>query len=414
MMIRYELKKVFARTGSKIALLLLAIVWCIACRFATDVYWVNENGIEERGYAAVSRLRDAQREWAGVLDEERLRQVIEENRRINQTPQAKSSDVRESNIAYGWKQGIDGIRTLLNCAYEERFRSYDYYRADSLRPEDASEFYENRVRLLKEWLAGEGGDSDAMYRLSDAEKEYLIERYETLETPFYYDYMKGWVQLFEYISMIIMIAMLILGYLVAGIFSNEFSWKADAIFFSSVHGRGRAVAAKLEAGFLIVTALYWTAVLSFSVAVLGYLGISGWNCPVQADFSGWKCFYGIQVWQEYLLVIGGGYIGCLLIGFMTMYVSARFKSAVLGVMTPFVWIFLPSFLGNLNSAAANKVLGLLPDRLLQIHVALKSFDLYELGGKVVGAVPILFVVYSVLTVVLMPLLYEEYRRKQAG
>lgn len=411
MMIRYELKKVFARTGSKIALLLLVIVWCITFRFATDVYWVNEDGVKERGYAAVSRLRSAQREWAGALDEERLRQVIEENQRINQTPQAKSSDTREKDIAFGWKQGIAGIRDLLNCAFEERFRSYDYYRADSLRPEAAFEFYENRVRLLKEWLAGEDGDSEAVYRLSSEEKEYLIEQYEALETPFYYDYMKGWVQLFEYMPTIIMIVMLILGYLVAGIFSNEFSWKADAIFFSAVHGRGRAVAAKLEAGFLVVTALYWTAVLTFSAAVLGYLGISGWNCPVQADFTGWKCFYGIQVWQEYLLVIGGGYVGCLFIGFTTMYVSARFKSAVLAVMTPFVLIFLPSFLSNLNSAAANKALGLLPDRLLQIHMALCSFDLYELGGRVVGAIPILFVLYSVLTVVLMPLLYGEYRRK---
>ncbi len=63
----------------------------------------------------------------------------------------------------------------------------------------------------------------------------------------------------------------------------------------------------------------------------------------------------------------------------------RCNSAVLAVMTPLALIFLPSFFGNLNSTAANKVLGVLTDRLLQVHTALCCFDLYELRGRVVWA-----------------------------
>ena len=209
-----------------------------------------------------------------------------------------------------------------------------------------------------------------------------------------------------------MITMLVLGYLLAGIFANEFTWKADAIFFSTIYGRNKAVSAKIKAGFNITTVIYWAMMFLYSAVVLMYHGIDGWNCPVQVGKFGWKCFYNIKVWQEYLLIIAGGYVGCLFIAFLTMWVSAKTRSAVLSVMVPFVIIFIPSFVSNIDSNAVNKILGLLPDRLLQVYDALKYFDLYDLGGKVVGAIPILFVLYGMLAVVLIPVIYREYRFKQ--
>ena len=80
-----------------------------------------------------------------------------------------------------------GIRELLNRAYATGFREYDYYRADSLSEEDAGNFYGNRVKLLKDWLAEEG----TAELFSDEEKEFLIRRYEELKTPFIIIIMKG-------------------------------------------------------------------------------------------------------------------------------------------------------------------------------------------------------------------------------
>ncbi len=80
-------------------------------------------------------------------------------------------------------------------------------------------------------------------------------------------------------------------------------------------------------------------------------------------------------------------------------------------MLPFIVIFLPSFIENLNSPIVNKILGLLPDQLLQIGNVLNYFNLYSLGGGVIGALPILLVLYTVLTAILFPVIYWEYRRK---
>ncbi len=407
-MLIFELKKILVRTSSKVALLLLLAVIGVTCYFAMGISWIDENGDTQSGPAAVARLQAARREWSGYLDETAIRRVIAENQRIESMPEAKSTVLRDSQITYGRKQGLMEIRDLLNQSYAAGFRDYDYYRVDSLTEDDAPDFYQNRVRLLEEWLTEEAAD-----QFTEAEKAFLVEQYESLEPPLYVEYAVGWAQLFEYAPTVVMITMLVLGYLVAGIFSNEFIWKSDAVFYSSLHGRDKAVRAKLKAGFCLVTGIYFGAFLLYSVIVLGYLGAGGFDMAVQACDS-WKCFYSITVWQKYLLIAVGGYIGCLFISFLSMLVSAGTRSAVAAVMLPFALIFLPSFLANIPSQAVQKIIGLLPDQLLQTGKSLNLFNLYSVFGRILGAVPILLVLYSLLTIILCPVIYRKYRRIQLG
>ncbi len=407
-MLRYELKKIFVKPGGKIALLLLAVLLGVTCWFATDMEFVNEQGNLETGIEAMRKLRSVKKEWAGELTEERLAEVIAENARINALPGYWGDDGWATDIGYGWKQGIYDINAML-CHAFGKFREYDYRIVNSLTPEDAGQFYERRILQLKEWLSGDDGDS-----FSDKEKDFLIHRFEELETPLYYDYMTGWDQLFEFAPTVIMITVLVLGFLAAGIFSGEFQLKADAVFFSSRHGRDKGSAAKLGAGLVMVTVIYWVMILLYSVIVLGYLGADGAGCPVQITGRGWKSFNNITILQEYLLIIFGGYLGVLFMLLLVMLVSAKTKSAVLAVIVPFLLLFVPNFLMNIPDSMINKICGLLPDQLLQMNMVLGYYNLYQIGGIVTGAAPILIAVYLVLTVILCPVIYQVYRRAEAG
>ena len=407
-MLRYELKKIFVKPGGKIALLLLAVLLGVTCWFATDRGFINEQGNSETGIGAMRKLRSATKEWAGELTEERLAEVIAENARINALPGYWGDDGWATDMGYGWKQGIDDINDML-CRAFGKFREYDYRIVNSLTPEDAGQFYERRILQLKEWLSGNDGDS-----FSDKEKEFLIHRFEELETPLYYDYMIGWDQLFEFAPTVIMITVLILGFLAAGIFSGEFQLKADAVFFSSRHGRDKGSAAKLGAGLVMVTVIYWVMILLYSVIVLGYLGADGAGCPIQITGRGWKSFNNITIFQEYLLIIFGGYLGVLFMLLLVMLVSAKAKSAVLAVTVPFLFLFAPNFLMMIPDEVINKICGLLPDQLLQMNMVVGFYNLYQIGGIVTGAAPILIAVYLPLTVILCPVIYQVYRRAEAG
>ena len=407
-MLRYELKKIFVKPGGKIALLLLAVLLGVTCWFATDRGFINEQGNSETGIGAMRKLRSATKEWAGELTEERLAEVIAENARINALPGYWGDDGWATDMGYGWKQGIDDINDML-CRAFGKFREYDYRIVNSLTPEDAGQFYERRILQLKEWLSGNDGDS-----FSDKEKEFLIHRFEELETPLYYDYMIGWDQLFEFAPTVIMITVLILGFLAAGIFSGEFQLKADAVFFSSRHGRDKGSAAKLGAGLVMVTVIYWVMILLYSVIVLGYLGADGAGCPIQITGRGWKSFNNITIFQEYLLIIFGGYLGVLFMLLLVMLVSAKAKSAVLAVTVSFLFLFAPNFLMMIPDEVINKICGLLPDQLLQMNMVLGYYNLYQIGGIVTGAAPILIAVYLPLTVILCPVIYQVYRKAEAG
>ena len=64
-MLWYEIKKVFTRTGGKIALALLAGILIVVSMIAVNfVDWVDENGDSHTGYGAVLRLQKEQSQWA--------------------------------------------------------------------------------------------------------------------------------------------------------------------------------------------------------------------------------------------------------------------------------------------------------------------------------------------------------------
>ena len=410
-MVKYEIKKIFSTLSNKIALGLLAMMVLLSAWMAvSNVEWVNEAGDPETGFTAVGKLRSAQKEWSGTLDEERLQQILRENQRIAATPEAQSRDYQQNDIAYGWRQGFRPVLDMMNQAYASGFQEFDWYTNERITPDQAGDFYPNRTKLMKQWLYDETGSA---YRLfTEKEKLYLVEQYETLDTPFYYTYAEGWEQLLYNSPFVIMVGALILGYLAAGIFANEFKWKSDAVFFSARYGRDKAAGAKIGAGFVMVTALYWSAVLVYTLLTLGCLGFDGWNCPIQIDL--WKVFYHLKLWQAWALTAVGGYIGSLFFVFLTMWVSAKTRSSLFAVTVPFLLIFLPSFLDNLNIDKLSKFLGLFPDQLLQIYQALRYFYVYEIGGKVFNAMTLLMVIYSLLTVVLAPMMYRDFRRKEIG
>ena len=412
-MVRYELKKMFGTFGGKIALFLYVGILLLSCWLAatgalnlgTD--WVNEQGEHETGISAIRKMRSAQNEWEGYLDQETLTRVIQENARINATPEGQSKNAQKSDIAFGWKQGFIPIRELINRSYASGFRSYDYYRTDGISVIKEETFYANRIRLLKDWLYDK---TDVAYDLySEAEKQYIISQYEELETPFYFDYHDGWYPLLENAGFIPSLGVLILGFLLAGIFSNEFKWKADSVYFSTLLGRNKAISAKIKAGLILVTILYWAAMMIYSLFTLCYFGFEGAGCVIQLRV--WKSLYNITMWQAWILALVCGYIGNLFLATLTMFISAKTKSSVIAVTTPFVIMFIPSFLQGMADWL-DVVVNMMPVTLLEFYQHLGTFNLITVFGKVFRVVDLCIPLYTVLTVVLIPVIYREFRRKQ--
>lgn len=405
-MLFYELKKIFGRAGGKIALLVLAIGLAVICYSAMlQVSYTDENGDSHTGPAAARELRALKNEWAGPIDQAMITRAINVNQQIISSEDYNSTDIQRQNAAYHESQGYATIRSLIAQTYGG-FNEYDYYRLDTLTPDETGQLYDLRVQNLKEWLAR----PDISF--SSAEADFLVNQYEAMETPLYYEYNDGWDTLIYYAPTLVMFLLFVIIFLVSGIFPSEHRLKANAIFFSTKLGRGKAVRAKLLSGLVTTTVIYWAAIAVYTIVGLALLGADGAGGAFQ--LLKWKAFYNITIGQAYALSVLGGYVGTLFLALLAMIVSALTRSQVVAVIVPYVLVLAANFAQSILSSweVLPQILGLLPDQLLQVAQVLDDFNLYTVFGHVTGSVPLLFLLYSALSLALIPLVYRVYRKSQ--
>ena len=381
-MLRYEIKKVFSKSKNRIAVIVLFVILVITSILTINkVEFVDENGNSSVGISASRDLREAKNQWAGYLTTDTLSKALEENKTINSSKEALSDDITEQNKAYAKKQGIAGIM-------------------DHISDDEVGTIYERRISTLKNWLES-GGET-----FSQAEKDFMIQKYEELKTPFYYEYIDGWSALLQNISTFILMLALVIGFLVSGIFSDEFQSKADSIFFSARFGRSKGISAKVGAGFCITTGFYLMFVFLYTFIVLFVLGADGANCPIQLDL--WRSVYNITFLQAYLFIVVGGYIGTVFASTLAMIVSALTRSTPTAIIVPFIVLCAFPFLSRIITLPG--LCSFFPDQLLEVYLDIKEAGLITLGNKVTTIATVIVPVYAVTCLVFQPILYRVYKK----
>ena len=399
-MLRYEIKKVFSKSKNRIAVIVLFVILVITSILTINkVEFVDENGNSSVGISASRDLREAKNQWAGYLTTDTLSKALEENKTINSSKEALSDDITEQNKAYAKKQGIAGIMDVIIYAFSD-YRDYNYYVPDHISDDEVGTIYERRISTLKNWLES-GGET-----FSQAEKDFMIQKYEELKTPFYYEYIDGWSALLQNISTFILMLALVIGFLVSGIFSDEFQSKADSIFFSARFGRSKGISAKVGAGFCITTGFYLMFVFLYTFIVLFVLGADGASCPIQLDL--WRSVYNITFFQEYLITVVGAYIGCIFILSLSMLVSIYTKQGIVAITIPFFFVCVCPFLGRIP--ILSEAVNLLPGQLLQLNTLFKYIYLYCINGRVVGLIELVVLIYFVGNLFVIPRMYFSMRR----
>lgn len=402
MMLLFEIRKVFSRFKNRLAVILILIILVITSILAVNkVEYVDKNGHSSVGITAAHNLRDVKNQWSGYITEDVLRKAVKDNKAVNSTDEANSKDIAEQNQAFSKKQGFSDISNLINDAFSG-WKDYNYYAIDNVSPDEAGSVYDRRISQLKNWLAT--GDET----FSNAEKEYLLNQYENLKTPFYYEYSDGWIVLLQDICTFILILALIIGFLVSGIFSDEFQTKADSIFFSTRLGRSKAVISKIGAGFLITTGFYVVFVFLYTLIVLSVLGFDGADCPIQMDL--WRSVYNITFLQAYLLIVAGGYIGTIFSAVLAMLFSAVTRSTATAVVIPFIILCAFPFLSRIITLP--QICAFFPDQLMEVYLDIKEFDLVQIGGKVMSTASFIIPVYAVISLLLHPVLYTVYKKTE--
>ena len=83
------------------------------------------------------------------------------------------------------------------------------------------------------------------------QREFLLKKFWGIKMPVSYEAFESWAGVFKYIEVFSIILLIISAFISARIFAQEFQYRSDSVFFSTMHGRGKAIRGKIMAGFLL-------------------------------------------------------------------------------------------------------------------------------------------------------------------
>lgn len=404
--LRFELKKMLGNRTSIVAMgLLVLLMFGLCIGYISGCDYILEDGTKISGISAIIRMREAKSQWNGALTEEIIAGVIEKNNAVYHDMAYVGADGWLTDEGYSRQQGYLDIRNLINNTYRSSFSDYDYFTINRLNPEDAEEFYNRRGQIFDEWLSRE----EVCQQFSETKRAYIREHVLDIATPYQYEYADGWVKVKEMNVTLLFAAVIVVCIILAWDFAIECQTGADAIYLSTPLGKRKGNRMKIAAGFLLATIVYWGIMLIGDGILLLIYGTRGGNVPIQMEF--WKCLYSLTHKEAWILILLMGYVGCLLMSGLTMFLSSRFKTAFGAVILSFLLIMVPAIAGQSVTKPFWQIFfSLCPHGAVMSYDYLSSYTLYQIGSRVYSPYLIIPLLHIPLTLLTIPMTYFSFRK----
>ncbi len=408
-MLKYELKKIFCNRLNRGLLLATLVLAFVFSAFAIGSFqYTDEEGTVHSGLTAPRKLIADKDRWEGEITPERLEEIIQLDQSVSGiTGQA-------SNETYG--KYVQSYSDILNAASSILYDTADVQDGTGQDGESA----ETSMQDVYGVLYADGSTVDSLYDIysqnmqgyvqvygkTPRQQEFLQKIYSRIQTPLEYEVPDSWSTEMSYSTTYGLIVIMVEGFLAAGIFSEDYRYKAAPVFFASRLGRDKAVWNKILAGYLVATVVYWGFVLLQAAISFSVMGTSGAHTLYQ-----FSCPYSIYVMtyaQMYRMLLFGGYIASLLAASVSMLAAALTRSMNIAVCLPFLLFCVSPFIGR--ALPFHTFFTLTPDQLTNILQCVKSPNIYQVFGIVFRQVPFLIGFYLLVSLCLLPAVYQAFRR----
>lgn len=354
--------------------------------------YVDTEGRGHTGITAARSLVSDKNRWKGELTEDVISRVVEierANRSLygefvpdevyGKESQSYMDILFSLSSMYAYKDGENDLYSILSASMDEIQDFYNIYAANL---ETASENYGDTIE----------------------KKAFLKGQYNRIKFPLKYKAADVWDTMQLYITTFALVLVIITGFLSAGIFSEEYQYGAEGVFFSTRHGRGKAIRSKISAAIVITTALYWVSMTTMCLICFFAMGISGAFTPYQ--FYHPYSIYVCSCSKMILVMLLCGYVACLLSSSISMLVAAKTRTMSIAVCFPFALFCVSPFIGRV--LPFKTFFTLTPDQLTNIMNCAKIPYIYQVGSVVFRQIPFIMGLYFLVALMLLPLVYACY------
>lgn len=395
MMLKYELKKVFSKRINQIVLMAALVLAVVFSAFAVkSVYYTDVNGKRHTVITSARKLADERNRWKGELTSEKIAEVVKSNRELRLKYSGEIPDTEYGKTKQSYEDITSFAISVLTPDSE-----WDAGVLNQLSDEEAGALYSTYKDNIRK-MAKEYGETKE-------QRQFLEKQYDKIKMPFTYKAMVSWDTMILYAETYGIILAIVIGFLAAGIFAEEFGSRAEAVFYAAKYGRSKAVRNKIKVGMLMTTIVYWIGVGMLSLICFTVMGVSGFSTPYQMEqpYSIYPMTYG----QYYVLILVCGFIACLLAASVCMLVTAKMRTANVAVCIPFFLFCVMPFIGRAFSSFI-AFFKLTPDMLMNIMQCAKSPNIFQVGNTVFRQIPFVMALYFAVSIVLLPFVYRSFCR----
>lgn len=397
-----EIKKMLGNKKAKV-ILGIALVYFVFIIFnnVNDIVYVSEDGNEVVGFGAVNKLKVGIKEWEGILDADKIWDVILLNKEVEGNEEYHS-EYGLTNEGYYYIQKSYDIRELINRSFSG-LQNYDYYTINTISENDAKNFYSNRITSLQVWL--EKNEIKNYY--SEKEKLYLINQFEKFNSPLQYNYMGSWKFIFENSSAFLFAIAILCCIITSTVFSIEYEQNTASVYYSTVGGKKAGVRSKIIAALLTVSIIYWFVISLFIIVSISIFGTTGAGNYIQTNSNYWFSIYNITNLQATCILSLFGYMGCIFFTTVSLLLSAKTKSSNIAIIFSFLLIMGIGSIGELfQGSLAQKITGLMPGALLSVGKMLNEYNLYQISDNIITQMVLLPVIYIIVITLIIFCIYR--------
>lgn len=390
-MLGLELRRVFNKRINKILLGVCLLVAVVISGFAINSEaYIDDDGVDKTGINAVRTLEKNRNEWKGVLTNDVLSKIVTIEKQIREQ---YSNNIPNEVYRDNTEKYYDVVNFIIMIMTPERDYNPDILlQLTDVQQNNIYDIYDQNIsREVEE------------YGKTPEQKDFLKKQYSKIGHNLSYEAKDSWSIMAMYAEIYAIILALVIGFLCAGIFAEEYQMNAEAVFFSTKYGRTKAIKNKICAALVIATIVYWISVGIMSSISFSIMGISGFNTmyQIQEPYSIYYMTFG----QYYLLILVCGYIASLLSAAVTMLITTKMHTANIAVCVPFVLFCVSPFLGRI--VPLKTLFKLTPDQLVNVMSCVRSPILFQIGGAVFQQVTLVMLIYVFVLVIIIPFIYRN-------
>ncbi|MDR1522059.1 MAG: hypothetical protein LBS28_04325 [Streptococcaceae bacterium] len=271
----------------------------------------------------------------------------------------------------------------------------------SLSLDQGPRFYQIRNENIKNYL-----NHDPL--LNKLKRSYFKIKEKKVKLPIRYGYHLGWSALIQRISVGVVFSVLVLTIFVSATFTDEYTFKMDALLLSSKLGAKKIATAKVIAIYVLSAIFYLSFWLVGILFILGFYGFEGWDLPVQVIRT--TISFSHSLWQVTLLSLLSGFFVMLGMVTFTLYLSAKIKSTIPVILSStLLVIFFNFFIKEEWSQGFSFLFS-----MLLIPYNFYDYYAYSLGSLVIPVYGAIILFYTTIICVFLLLSIHAFQKTKVA